>query len=92
MVHYIVHGRTDTVGVAVVDVRKGQRLTGWNMATDATLRLVARQDVPLGHKIALVDMAAGSRVVKYDEPIGRACRAIRRGEHVHTQNLKSARW
>ena len=92
MVHYIVHGKGDTVGVAVLDLRKGQRLTGWNMDRDSTLRLQAGQDVPLGHKIALVDIAKGDQVFKYDEAIGLASKAIKKGQHVHTQNLKTARW
>jgi len=92
MVHYIVHGDKDTVGVAAVDLVKGQRLTGWNMEHDSTLRLEVKQDVPLGHKIALVDIPKGDAVVKYNESIGRASKAIKKGQHVHTQNLKTERW
>ena len=92
MVHYIVHGQEDTVGVAVVDLSKGQRLTGWNMERDSTLRLKAGQKVPLGHKIAVVDIARGSTIIKYGESIGTASKAIKKGHHVHTQNLKTARW
>lgn len=92
MVHYIVHGGKDTVGVAAVDLKKGQPLTGWNMAKDSTLRLKATQDIPLGHKIALGNIAKGEEVIKYDESIGKASKAIKKGQHVHTQNLKTARW
>jgi len=92
MVHYIVHGGKDTVGVAAVDLKKGQRLTGWNMLDNSTLRLKAEQNVPLGHKIALTNIAKGEQVVKYDEVIGNAAKAIKKGQHVHTQNLKTARW
>jgi (2R)-sulfolactate sulfo-lyase subunit alpha len=48
--------------------------------------------VPLGHKIALRDLAAGERVIKYGVPIGVATRDIRAGEHVHVHNLKGERW
>ena len=92
MVHYIVHGETDTVGVVVADVKKGQRLTGWNMAHDSTLQMKARDGIPLGHKIALADITKGGRVIKYGEPIGNASKAIKSGQHVHTHNLKTARW
>ena len=92
MVHYIVHGQDDTVGVAVVDLTRGQSLTGWNMERDSTLRLKAEQKVPLGHKIAVVDIAKGDTIVKYGEPIGTASKPIEKGHHVHTQNLKTARW
>ena len=92
MLHYIVHGEKDSVGVVVVDVKKGQRLTGWNMATNSTLRLKAHQDIPLGHKIAQIDIGKGSQVIKYDESVGKAQRSIKKGQHVHTHNLKTARW
>ena len=92
MIHYIVHGKGDTVGVMTVDVTKGQTLRGWNMATDKTLRAKAAQDIPLGHKIALVDVLKGREIVKYDVSIGRASRNIKMGQHVHIQNLKTGRW
>lgn len=47
-------------------------------------------DEQTGYKLARREIAAGERVVKYGLPIGRASRDIRRGEVVHTGNLKSA--
>ena len=79
MIHYIVHGKEDTVGVMTVDVKKGRTLRGWNMTTDKTLRSKAAQSIPLGHKIALVDATKGEEVVKYDEAIGTASRPIKKG-------------
>lgn len=92
MIHYLVHGAADTVGVMAVDVKKGQPLTGWAMTTDKTLRAKAAQKIPLGHKIALIDIAKGDGVVKYDEAIGVATKPIKKGQHVHTHNLKTSRW
>jgi len=92
MIHFIVHGKNDDVGVIVVDARKGQNLTGWNMEKDSTLRLKAGQNIPLGHKVALRDIAKGHEVAKYDEAIGSASKAIKKGQHVHTHNLKTTRW
>lgn len=46
-------------------------------------------DVPRGHKFALRDIAAGENIIKYGMPIGRATCAIRKGEHVHTNNMKT---
>ena len=92
MIHYIVHGKGDTVGVMTVDVKKGQTLRGWNMVTDKTLRAKAAQDIPLGHKIALLEVPKGEGIIKYDSSIGTAARLIKKGQHVHTQNLKTARW
>lgn len=42
-----------------------------------------------GHKIALRDIAAGERIVKYGAPIGRATEAIPLGGYVHSHNLAS---
>jgi altronate dehydratase small subunit len=45
--------------------------------------------VPIGHKVAVAPVAAGDKIVKYGCPIGSAIRPIRKGEHVHTHNIKS---
>lgn len=92
MIHFIVHGKQDTVGVMVTDAGKDQKLAGWNMETDETLEAVALQDIPLGHKIAMQRIKAGDRVIKYNVPIGKAVSDIAQGEHVHTHNLRTARW
>ena len=54
-------------------------------------RVVARDVIPSGHKIALSSIAAGQPVIKYGSPIGLATAAIQVGEHVHTHNLESTR-
>lgn len=45
--------------------------------------------VPVGHKLARTDIAAGEIVRKYDAPIGHATTTIARGDHIHTHNLAS---
>jgi altronate dehydratase len=50
-----------------------------------------RAAIPMGHKFALRDIAAGADVRKYGEVIGFATTAIARGTHVHVQNLRSRR-
>jgi altronate hydrolase len=49
--------------------------------------LVARVDIPKGHKIALRDIAISENIVKFGFPIGRATAPIHTGDHVHTHNL-----
>jgi altronate hydrolase len=46
-----------------------------------------RQDIPLGHKIAVHAVAAGAPVRKYGQIIGFASTAILAGDHVHAHNL-----
>ncbi|MBO5286880.1 MAG: altronate dehydratase [Clostridia bacterium] len=42
-----------------------------------------------GHKYALVDINEGENVIKYGMPIGKAIAPIKKGEHVHTHNIKT---
>lgn len=51
--------------------------------------LTGKGDIPAGHKFALRDIAAGEYVIKYGEIIGRATSDIKKGEWVHTHNVKS---
>jgi galactarate dehydratase len=44
--------------------------------------LVLREQVPQGHKVALVDLAEGEAIVRYDVVIGYAARAIGRGSWI----------
>ncbi len=90
---FLVHDTTDTVGVIVVEgVKAGQDLTGWVMDTDATITIKSLDPIPLGHKIALSDITDGDTIVKYDNDIGKAIAAIKKGGHAHTQNIKTKRW
>ena len=42
-----------------------------------------------GHKYALCDIKSGENVIKYGNPIGHATCHIKKGEHVHSHNLKT---
>ncbi len=91
--HFLVHNHKDSVGVAVVeDIKKGQKLTGWVMDTNATIAVTARDHIPIGHKVALMDMKKGATVQKYGHDIGRTIAAIKKGDHVHVHNTKTKRW
>jgi altronate hydrolase len=71
----------DTVAVVLQAVGAGEALGDG---------LIAADDVPAGHKIALFDMAKGEKVLKYGWPIGRAAQDIKAGQHVHSHNLITA--
>ena len=53
--------------------------------------ITAAQDIPIYHKMAVTDIPAGTIVYKYGQPIGIASCSISAGQHVHVQNLESAR-
>ena len=42
-----------------------------------------------GHKYALNDIKKGEDIIKYGNPIGQATDDIKKGEHVHTHNVKT---
>ncbi len=91
--HFLVHEHTDNVAVAVQEgISAGQKVTLWVMDTDETLEMTALDAIPLGHKIALKDLAAGDTVIKYDHDVGRIVAPVKKGGHVHTQNMKTKRW
>jgi (2R)-sulfolactate sulfo-lyase subunit alpha len=93
MIHFIVHDEGDSVGVVVVEgVKAGQRLEGWVMDQDRTVTAKALADIPIGHKLALVDIPDGATVIKYGHDIGRTVAPIKAGEHAHVHNIKTKRW
>ncbi len=58
MIHFVLHDAKDTVAVVVVEgVKAGMELQGWIMDADKMTNVVAKQDIPIGHKVALKDMA-----------------------------------
>ena len=42
-----------------------------------------------GHKYALCDIKTGENIIKYGNPIGHATADIKKGEHIHTHNMKT---
>ncbi len=70
---------TDNVSVARAVISAGTVLPGSNV--------VARNEIPSGHKIATQPIEAGEAVLKYGQVIGLASASIQPGEHVHLHNL-----
>ncbi len=93
MIHFVLHDARDTVAVVVVEnVKAGMSLNGWMMDDDKTTTVLAKQDIPIGHKVALKDMAVGDTVWKYGIDMGKVVAPIKAGEHAHVQNIKTKRW
>lgn len=91
--HLLVHDHRDNVGVVVVEnLTAGTDMLCVVTEDNSEFRATVTQDVPIGHKVALRDLAAGDTVVKYGEDIGRVVAPIAKGDHVHTHNLKTKRW
>jgi (2R)-sulfolactate sulfo-lyase subunit alpha len=93
VIHFVVHDENDSVGVVVVEgVKSEQELTGWIMDQDKEIKVHAKNDIPIGHKLAIRELKANETVVKYSVDIGRAVAAIKVGEHAHVHNIKTKRW
>lgn len=93
MIHFVVHEEGDGVGVVVVEgVKAGQALVGWIMEDDKDVKILAKSDIPIGHKLALKDHKPGDTVIKYGVDIGRVVAPIKQGEHLHVHNVKTKRW
>jgi (2R)-sulfolactate sulfo-lyase subunit alpha len=91
--HLLVHDRRDNVGVVVVEnLAAGTDAFGVTTEDNSEFRAIINQDVPIGHKVALKDLAVGDTIIKYGQDIGRVVAPIRKGDHVHTHNLKTKRW
>lgn len=75
----------DNVGVALTTIMEGEHAASDGRSTEA------REEIPKGFKIALMDIRKGDPVVKYGEIIGLASRPIRCGDQVHVHNCESRR-
>ena len=93
MIHFVLHDAKDTVAVVVVEgVKAGTTLNGWIMDEDRMINVQALQDIPIGHKVALKDMAVGDTVWKYGIDMGKVVASIQTGQHAHVHNIKTKTW
>ncbi len=91
--HLLVHDSKDSVGVVVVEgLTAGTEMLCVVTHDNSDFKLTAKHDIPIGHKVALGDLADGQTIIKYGEEIGKMVAAAGKGEHVHTHNMKTKRW
>ena len=80
----------DNVGTTVGEpLKAGETVGTEGRITDKSV--VAKVDIPYGHKIALVDIPKGAQVMKYGLSIGTATMDIKAGDLVHLHNVESNR-
>jgi altronate hydrolase len=73
----------DNVVVALKDLKAGETID-FNEQ-----RILLINDISFGHKLAVQDISAGDKVLKYGLSIGSATQHIVAGEHVHVHNLQT---
>jgi (2R)-sulfolactate sulfo-lyase subunit alpha len=89
----LIHEAGDNVGVVVVEgLKAGTNMLCVVTHDNSSFEMVAHDDVPIGHKIALADLKIGDTAMKYGEDIGKFVADVAKGRHVHTHNLKTKRW
>jgi altronate dehydratase small subunit len=79
----------DNVATVLEDIEKGDQVVA--RIGRETRRVEAKERIPLGFKIALVDIPKGEPIMKYGEVIGKAGLPIKEGRLVHVHNLEGTR-
>lgn len=80
---FVILNNRDNVAICCSKVSSGETIK----LLGASLKVI--DDIEIGHKVAIVDIEQGQKIVKYGVPIGSAKNAILAGEHVHMHNMKS---
>ncbi|MBB5157655.1 UxaA family hydrolase [Saccharopolyspora phatthalungensis] len=88
---FLLHDEGDSVAVAVQDLQPGA-VQGAVLANGRRCEFVIKDEVPLGHKFAVVELAEGADLVKYGIRVGTTTKQIAVGDYVHVHNVRSARW
>jgi (2R)-sulfolactate sulfo-lyase subunit alpha len=88
----LIHEADDDVGVAVMDLKAGDEIGVATLEGQSIGSVKIVQDIPLGHKVAMRDLAAEKQVIEYGRSIGRVTEPIKRGAHVHVHNIHTMRW
>lgn len=88
----LMHEADDDVGVAVSDLKAGNEVGAATLEGQSAGTVVVTEDIPLGHKVAMRDLAQDKHIIEYGRVIGRAAQPVRRGDHVHVHNLRTLRW
>ncbi len=89
----IIHDEKDNVGVVVIEkITQNQDCNCWIMENDKSVKIQSKNDIQLGHKIAMIDLNEGDTILKYGHDIGKVVKSIKKGEHVHVHNVKTKKW
>lgn len=77
---------SDQVATLTAGVVAGETVRVTGVAPGRTV--VAKADMPAGHKIAVARIAERTEIRKYGEVIGLSTAAIDLGDHVHVHNCR----
>lgn len=88
----LIHDPEDDVAVLVTDLKAGDTASAVTLDGQPVTTVTLIEAIPLGHKVALRDLAAGKTLIKYGRNIGRVSQDIPAGAHVHIHNVRTERW
>ena len=80
---YLKINPADSVVVCLQPKKKGEMI----MVDNKTI--ILNQDTPAGHKVLIKDIQEGENIIKYGYPIGHAKTALKAGDWVNENNLKT---
>jgi len=81
----------DNVATALTELQPGDEVEVISTAREVVRKVRINNALPLGHKIALANIAEGQNIIKYGAKIGRATKTISAGDYVHIHNVTSDR-
>ena len=79
----IIINRNDNVAIALQDIKKGK-----DVILSDNRSFPALADISYCHKVLIADVNSGDDIIKYGEVIGQASKPLKRGEWIHTHNMK----
>jgi len=88
----LMHEADDDVGVVVQDLSAGTEIGAITLDGRPVRAVTLVTDVPLGHKVAMRNLASGQDVVEYGRVIGMLVQDAPVGSHVHVHCIKTKRW
>jgi len=82
----LVLDQKDNVGVALTDLATGETCT---VVEDGGRQydLTVVENIPFGHKFALIDFVTDQPVFKYGEEIGKMKTSLAKGGWIHNHNM-----
>ena len=77
----IIHDEKDNVGVVVIEkITPDQDCNCWIMENDKSVSIQSKDEIPLGHKIAMIDLNEGDTILKYGHDIGKVVKSLKKGD------------
>ena len=91
MSRFIKIHKDDTVATALDNMPNGKEVQIFDGNNNMLDDMITLRNIPMGNKIALLDIKKGDNILKYGVAIGIARGDIKRGDLVHVHNVSSCR-